>query len=67
MLFRSQLKPDSTILPQDFGGKFAEHARTFLDEGYRVIVPDLPSHGRSTGIHVHLPDLDLLGALRSRS
>ncbi|KAL8292096.1 hypothetical protein RQP46_001562 [Phenoliferia psychrophenolica] len=44
----------------DFGGKFACHARLFLDAGYRVIVPDLPSHGRSTGIHVYLPDLDVL-------
>lgn len=44
----------------DYGGKLSEHARQFLDAGYRMIIPDLPSHGRSTGIHVHLPDLDLL-------
>ncbi|KAK4057968.1 hypothetical protein OIO90_001187 [Microbotryomycetes sp. JL221] len=38
----------------DYGGKFACHAEKFLKAGYRVIVPDLPSHGRSTGIHCHL-------------
>ncbi|BGP39175.1 hypothetical protein JCM10449v2_003113 [Rhodotorula kratochvilovae] len=37
----------------DFGGKFGMHASKFLDAGYRVIVPDLPGHGRSTGIHVY--------------
>ncbi|GAA5897178.1 hypothetical protein JCM6882_001810 [Rhodosporidiobolus microsporus] len=44
----------------DFGGKFAVHAPTFLDAGYRVIVPDLPGHGRSTGIHVYLPSMEAL-------
>lgn len=27
---------------------------------YRVIVPDLPSHGRSSGIHVYLPSMEAL-------
>ncbi|GAA6046870.1 hypothetical protein JCM3770_005684 [Rhodotorula araucariae] len=44
----------------DFGGKFGMHAPKFLDAGYRVVVPDLPGHGRSTGIHVHCPSMDLL-------
>lgn len=41
-------------------GKFATHARQFLAAGYRIIVPDLPSHGRSTGIHVYVPDMSKL-------
>ncbi|GAA5970551.1 hypothetical protein JCM11641_007350 [Rhodosporidiobolus odoratus] len=44
----------------DYGGKFAVHAPLFLDAGYRIIVPDLPSHGRSTGIHVHIPEMEAL-------
>lgn len=32
----------------------------FIVTQYRVIVPDLPSHGRSFGIHVHLTDMSLL-------
>ncbi|BGP31266.1 hypothetical protein JCM10296v2_003030 [Rhodotorula toruloides] len=44
----------------DYGGKFSNHAKKFLDAGYRVIVPDLPSHGRSTGIHVHCPNMEAL-------
>ena len=27
---------------------------------YRVVVPDLPGHGRSTGIHVHCPSMEAL-------
>ncbi|KAA1068271.1 hypothetical protein PGTUg99_030817 [Puccinia graminis f. sp. tritici] len=44
----------------EYGGSFAKNARTFLDAGYRLIVPDLPSHGRSTGFHVYLTNLDCL-------
>ncbi|KAM0788819.1 hypothetical protein ACM66B_002905 [Microbotryomycetes sp. NB124-2] len=44
----------------DFGGKFACHAEKFLKAGYRIILPDLPSHGRSTGVHVHLTRMDAL-------
>ncbi|CAO1634699.1 unnamed protein product [Parajaminaea phylloscopi] len=34
------------------GGTLASHSRRYLDAGFRVIVPDLPSHGYSTGLHV---------------
>lgn len=43
----------------DYGAKFAQHAPQFLDAGYRIISLDLPSHGKSTGLHCHLPDLDV--------
>ncbi|MBW0519203.1 hypothetical protein O181_058918 [Austropuccinia psidii MF-1] len=42
----------------EYGGNFAKHAKIFLDAGYRLIVPDHPSHGRSTGLHTYLPNLD---------
>lgn len=46
----------------DYGAKFLEHCLPFLElPNYRVIIPDLPGHGRSTGIHVHLPRLETLG------
>ncbi|ORY91597.1 lysophospholipase [Leucosporidium creatinivorum] len=44
----------------DYGGKFATHADLFLDAGYRLLIPDLPSHGRSTGIHCYVPDMEAL-------
>lgn len=44
----------------DGSGKFATHADIFLDAGYRVIAPDLPGHGRSTGVHCHCPSMDAL-------
>lgn len=44
----------------DYGGKFAIHAPFFLDAGYRLIVPDLPAHGRSTGLHCYIPDMEKL-------
>lgn len=34
-------------------GTLASHSRRYLDAGYRLIVPDLPSHGYSTGMHVY--------------
>lgn len=39
------------------GGTLASHARRYLDAGFRVIVPDLPSHGYSTGVHVYQDEL----------
>ncbi|KAH9825068.1 Alpha/Beta hydrolase protein [Melampsora americana] len=48
-----------------YGGEFSLHAKSFLDAGYRVILPDLPSHGKSTGLHCHLNDLkDLAHAVQ---
>ncbi|WFD43754.1 hypothetical protein MPSI1_002418 [Malassezia psittaci] len=34
-------------------GTLASHSRRYLDAGFRLIVPDLPSHGYSTGMHVY--------------
>ncbi|KAH8927821.1 hypothetical protein BT69DRAFT_1330141, partial [Atractiella rhizophila] len=39
-------------------GKFTDHCFFFLEAGYRLILPDLPSHGRSSGLHVYLTDFD---------
>jgi len=36
-------------------GTLASHSRRYLDAGYRLVVPDLPSHGYSTGLHVYQP------------
>ncbi|KZT38508.1 alpha/beta-hydrolase [Sistotremastrum suecicum HHB10207 ss-3] len=44
----------------DYGGKWILHLNRMLDAGYRIIAPDLPSHGRSTGLHVHLSSADIL-------
>jgi len=38
----------------DYGAKYTPHVDGVLEMGFRVIIPDLPSHGRSTGVHVHL-------------
>lgn len=34
-------------------GTLASHSRRYLDAGFRLVVPDLPSHGYSTGVHVY--------------
>ncbi|KAJ9100231.1 hypothetical protein QFC20_005508 [Naganishia adeliensis] len=44
----------------EYGARYAPHMRTFLDVGFRVIVPDMPTYGRSTGIHANLTDPRLL-------
>ncbi|CAH7672253.1 Alpha/Beta hydrolase protein, partial [Phakopsora pachyrhizi] len=46
----------------DYGGKFAPHAKAFLDAGVSFVslFPDLPSHGRSTGLHSYLTNLFVL-------
>ncbi|RXK39497.1 lysophospholipase [Tremella mesenterica] len=46
----------------DYGLRYAPHIPHFLKAGFRVIVPDLPSYGRSTGVHSFLPSLLLLSA-----
>ncbi|KIJ26934.1 hypothetical protein M422DRAFT_38001 [Sphaerobolus stellatus SS14] len=38
----------------DYGGKWALHMDRLLEQGFRVVVPDLPSHGRSTGLHAYI-------------
>ncbi|WVQ98766.1 hypothetical protein IAU59_005897 [Kwoniella sp. CBS 9459] len=44
----------------DYGLRYMPHVLHFLKAGFRVIIPDLPSYGRSTGIHSYLPSLLLL-------
>ncbi|KAF8512706.1 Alpha/Beta hydrolase protein [Gautieria morchelliformis] len=44
----------------DYGGKWAPHVSNLLGKGFRVIVPDLPSHGRSCGLHVYIPTAEQL-------
>ncbi|GHJ87725.1 hypothetical protein NliqN6_4127 [Naganishia liquefaciens] len=44
----------------EYGARYAPHCRTFLEVGFRIIVPDMPSYGRSTGIHAHIYDPHLL-------
>ncbi|PWN44336.1 alpha/beta-hydrolase, partial [Ceraceosorus guamensis] len=39
-------------------GTLASHSRRYLDAGFRLIVPDLISHGYSTGTHVYQRHLD---------
>ena len=34
-------------------GTLASHSRRYLDAGFRLIVPDLASHGYSSGLHVY--------------
>lgn len=34
-------------------GTLASQCRRYLDAGFRLIVPDLPSHGFSSGLHVY--------------
>ncbi|KIR58751.1 lysophospholipase [Cryptococcus bacillisporus CA1873] len=46
----------------DYGLRYAPHIKHFLKAGFRVIIPDLPSYGRSTGINSYLPSLLLLPA-----
>ncbi|PWN51684.1 alpha/beta-hydrolase [Violaceomyces palustris] len=38
-------------------GTLASHSRRYLDAGFRLIVPDLPSHGYSSGLHVYVRHL----------
>ncbi|GJJ09921.1 hypothetical protein Clacol_004145 [Clathrus columnatus] len=38
----------------DYGGKWALHISGLLSKGFRVIAPDMPSFGRSTGLHSYI-------------
>ncbi|WVF72190.1 hypothetical protein IAT40_007002 [Kwoniella sp. CBS 6097] len=42
------------------GGRGRGRDMVVVHAGFRVIIPDLPSYGRSTGIHSYLPSLLLL-------
>ncbi|KAK4685570.1 acylglycerol lipase, partial [Tremellales sp. Uapishka_1] len=46
----------------DYGMRYAPHALHFLKAGFRLIMPDLPSYGRSSGVNSYLPSLLLLPA-----
>lgn len=43
----------------DYAGKLAPHAVHFMKRGFRVIAIDLPSFGRSTGLHGYLPSMKI--------
>jgi acylglycerol lipase len=48
----------------DYGGRWAYHVHRLLEYGFRIIVPDHPSHGRSTGVHVFIESsVDLTDAV----
>jgi acylglycerol lipase len=40
----------------DYGGRFSENCVPILEAGFRVIVPDLPGFGRSSGLHAYVTD-----------
>lgn len=44
----------------DYGGRFAQHARVFLEAGYRFTAIDLLGHGRSPGMHGLIPKSEVL-------
>lgn len=44
----------------DYAGKFARHAQTWMKAGFRIITLDLPSYGRSFGLHSYLPSMRIL-------
>ncbi|CAD6582923.1 MAG: alpha-tubulin [Tremellales sp. Tagirdzhanova-0007] len=46
----------------DYGLRYAPHFQHFIRAGFRMIVPDLPGYGRSTGVNSYLPSLLLLPA-----
>ena len=44
----------------NYGGKAAAMGRYYIENGFRVISIDLPSFGRSSGLHSYLPSLRIL-------
>lgn len=42
----------------DHGGLYRHLIRDCLQQGYAVVVPDLPGHGLSTGGRIDIPDFD---------
>ncbi|GAK62596.1 lysophospholipase [Moesziomyces antarcticus] len=60
-LEREQLHSDIVLAHgiNDYAGKLAPHALHFMKRGFRVIAIDLPSFGRSTGLHGYLPSMKI--------
>lgn len=44
----------------DYSGKLVPHGHHFAQHGFRIIIVDLPSFGRSSGLHAYLPSMKLL-------
>ncbi|KAF8514364.1 lysophospholipase [Hysterangium stoloniferum] len=44
----------------DYGGKWAAQISSLISKGYRVIALDLPSHGRSSGLHCYISSSEQL-------
>lgn len=44
----------------DYSGKLVPHGYHFAQAGFRVIIVDLPSFGRSSGLHAYLPSMRIL-------
>ncbi|CAG8647456.1 1984_t:CDS:2 [Funneliformis mosseae] len=40
----------------DYGGRFSENCIPILEAGFRIISPDLPSFGRSSGLHAYVTE-----------
>jgi acylglycerol lipase len=40
----------------DYGGRFSENCIPILEAGFRIIALDLPSFGRSSGLHAYVTD-----------
>ncbi|KAE8246454.1 hypothetical protein A4X13_0g5779 [Tilletia indica] len=59
---KANLKSDVVIVHgmNDYGGKLGPLAMPYLEAGFRVIVYDLPGHGRSVGVHGYAPDMRAL-------
>lgn len=59
---RERLNADIVLLHgiNNYGGKNAAMGKYYIDNGFRVIAVDLPSFGRSSGLHSYLPSLRIL-------
>ncbi|UZJ57347.1 hypothetical protein CBS101457_006667 [Exobasidium rhododendri] len=59
---KEKLNADIVLLHgiNGYGGKSAALGRYYTENGFRVIVIDLPSFGRSSGLHSYLPSLRIL-------
>jgi acylglycerol lipase len=44
----------------NYGGKAAAMGKYYIENGFRVIAIDLPSFGRSSGLHSYIPSLRIL-------